>query len=250
MLSSYKVIKNNSVVEEGKKEINTEYAAEKNKELGEKNAKDFIESYEVLARTMLENARRQSDKILAAAYSEAQDIEQEAYKKGYEEGKKAGYEAGIAKANEYYEEMKNRAKYEAETLGKNAEALLYGAKQEYLRYMEEKQGEAKKLILYILESILKKEVDCKEGISSMILDAIEIAQKSKTLIVKCNNSYIEDIKSKLEAWKNRSVFRGEIFVVTDDNLEEGTAEIQRENGKVIVSVSEALQKVREIIETS
>lgn len=250
MLSSYRVIKNNSVIEEGKKQINTEYTTEKNKELGEKNAKDFIESYEVLARTMLENARRQSDKILAAAYAEAQNIEQEAYRKGYEEGKKAGYETGVAKANEYYEEMKSRAEYEAKTLGENAEVLLYGARQEYFRYMEEKQGEIKELILYILECILKKEIDCKDGISSMILDAIEIAQKSKTLIVKCNNSYTEDIKVKLEAWKNQSVFRGEIFVITDDNLEEGTAEIQRENGKIIVSVSEALQKVREIIETS
>ena len=64
MLSSYNVIKSNSVVTNGNVEINTDVinvSSDKKKELGEKNAKNFIESYEVLARTMLENSRRQSN---------------------------------------------------------------------------------------------------------------------------------------------------------------------------------------------
>jgi flagellar assembly protein FliH len=229
MLSSYKVIKNQSIIEKGKKEINTEYVIEKNKELGEKNAKDFIESYEVLARTMLENARRQSDEILASAYSDAQRIGQEAYEKGYSEGEISGREEGIAKANTYYEEVKDRTEKECEVLKKNADKILYSAKQEY---------------------ILKREIKDKDGITSMVLDAVEAIVKSKTIIVRCNSIYIEDLKEKLEVWKNRSVFRGEVFVVPDDNLEEGNAEIQRENGKIVVSVTEAIKKVKEIIETS
>ncbi|MFU0823735.1 fliH protein [Clostridium sp.] len=250
MLSSYKVIKNQSIIEKGKKEINTEYVIEKNKELGEKNAKDFIESYEVLARTMLENARRQSDEILASAYSDAQRIGQEAYEKGYSEGEISGREEGIAKANTYYEEVKDRTEKECEVLKKNADKILYSAKQEYIRYMKEKQEEIKRLIISITEGILKREIKDKDGITSMVLDAVEAIVKSKTIIVRCNSIYIEDLKEKLEVWKNRSVFRGEVFVVPDDNLEEGNAEIQRENGKIVVSVTEAIKKVKEIIETS
>ncbi|KYH29742.1 hypothetical protein [Clostridium colicanis] len=253
MLSSYKVIKNHSVIEKGKKEINTEYVIEKNEEieeLEEKKAKSFMESYEALARAILENARRQRDEILVSAHSDAQRIEQEAYEKGYSEGEMSGREEGIAKANTYYEEVKDRTEKECEVLKKNAEKILYSAKQEYIKYMKEKQEDIKSLIISITESILKREIKDKDGITSMVLDAMETVEKSKTIIVRCNSVYIEDLKEKLEVWKNRSVFRGEVFVVPDDNLEEGNAEIQRENGKIVVSVTEAIKKVKEIIETS
>lgn len=250
MLSSYKVIKNNSVIENGTKEISTEYTEENKKEIAEKNAKDFIDSYEVLARTMMENARRQSDELIARVYKEAQTIEEEAYKKGYEEGQKSGYTLGTAKADEYYKKIKERAENEAELLNKNAETLLFGAKEEYLKYLEEKQKEIKALILSITESILKREIKDKNAISSMVIDALELALKAKTIIIKCNGKYIEDVKEKTNEWKNQGTFRGEIFTAIDDNLEEGTAEIIKENGRIIVSITEAMKKVREIIENS
>lgn len=253
MLSSYKIIKKSSVVDDGGKEINTLYSNSKSKELGEKNAKDFIESYETLARTMVENARRQGEQILSKAFDEAQQIEQDAYRKGYEKGMQEGYEQsyqkGIEESNTYYETMKNQVQMESDMKIKNADSLLFQAKEEYIRYLDEKKDEIKDLILSITENILKKEIKDKDAISNMILDAVEIAVKSKTIVVKCRGSYVEDIKEKVEIWKNGVVYRGEVFVAADDNLEEGCAVIQRENGKIVVDINDAMEKVREILIT-
>lgn len=253
MLSSYKIIKKSSVIDDGGKEINTIYTNPKNKELCEKNAKDFIESYETLARTMVENARRQGEQILSKAFDEAQQIEQDAYRKGYEKGMQEGYEQsyqkGMAEANAYYETMKNQVQMESDMKIKNADSLLFQAKEEYIRYLDEKKDEIKDLILSITENILKKEIKDKDAISNMVLDAMEIAIKSKTIVVKCRSSYVEDIKEKVETWKNGVVYRGEVFVAADDNLEEGYAVIQRENGKIVVDINDAIEKIREIIIT-
>lgn len=253
MLSSYKVIKKSSVVDDGGKDINTLYTNSKNKELGEKNAKDFIESYETLARTMVENARRQGEQILSKAFDEAQQIEQDAYQKGYEKGMQEGYEQsyqkGMDEANVYYETMKNQLQMESDMKIKNADSLLFQAKEEYIRYLNNKNDEIKDLILSITENILKKEIKDKDAISNMVLDALEMAVKSKTIVVKCRSSYVEDIKEKVETWKNSVVYRGEIFVAADDNLEEGYAVIQRENGKIVVDINDAMEKVREILIT-
>lgn len=247
MPSLYKVIKNNSVVSQGEKDINTEYKAKNKKVLSEKNAKDFIDNYEVLARTMLENSRRQSDDILSSTYGEVKKIEEEAYKKGYAKGEKEGYELGVEKGNKYYEQMKNKANKEVEILNKNAETLLQDTKSKYVEYLQEKQEDIKNLIVSSIESILKKEMKNEDAISNMILDALESAEKSKTIIVKARSEYVEDIKTKIEAWKNQLVFKEEIFVVPDDNLQEGTSVIQMEKGKIVVDANKAFEKVKEII---
>lgn len=252
MLSSFKVIKSNSVIENGNVEINTEYSknngnnSTEKKELGEKNAKDFIESYEVLARTMLENARRESDNVLAVAYEEANRLEHEAYEKGSSEGYKAGYDKGVSEGKKLFEKQINDAKIKENNIIASAEELLLEAKNEYTKYLEEKQEEVKGLIISIAEHILKKELQNKDGITNLVLDAIELAYKSKTIIVRCNKKYVEDLQDKIESWKNQSIYRGEAFVVGDDTIEEGTAIIVRENGKIVVSVNDALEKVREI----
>jgi flagellar assembly protein FliH len=202
---------------------------------------------------MVENARRQGEQILSKAFDEAQQIEQDAYQKGYEKGMQEGYEQsyqkGMAEANAYYETMKNQVQMESDMKINNADSLLFQAKEEYIRYLDEKKDEIKELILSITENILKKEIKDKDAISNMVLDAMEIAIKSKTIVVKCRSSYVEDIKEKVETWKNGVVYRGEVFVAADDNLEEGYAVIQRENGKIVVDINDAIEKIREIIIT-
>ncbi|KOC33817.1 fliH protein [Clostridium botulinum] len=256
MPSLCNVIKNNSVISNGLKEINTEYhiedtkdekVEEEKKELGEKNAKDFIENYEVLARTMLENARKQSDAIVASAYDEIQKMQEEAYNKGYEEGKLDGYSDGKKQADEYYDDIKNKATEEIEVLNKNADELLFSAKNEYVKYLQDKQQKIKELIVHITKSVLKSEVKNSDAINSMILDALETAKDSKSIIVKCNNKYIDNLKESIDKWKIQVVFRGEIFIVPDDNLGEGKAIIQKENGKIVIDVDIALEKINEIV---
>lgn len=250
MLSSYKVIKSNSVVTNGNVEINTgliNTSSDNKKELGEKNAKDFIESYEVLARTMLENARKKSDEMLAIAYEDARRIEQDAYEKGMSEGYNAGYEKGIGEASIYYNDMINKAQSDAQEIISKAEKLLLESNNQYLKYLEEKKDEVQELIISIAKSILKREVKDKDAIKDMVLDAIEMVSKSKTLIVKTKTNYVDNIKENIDNWRQQSIFQGDVFVVADDKLEEGTAVIQTNNGKITISINDAIEKVREII---
>jgi len=100
MQSLYKVIKKSSVVKQGEEKIKTNYKKpvslekEMEKEIEEENSKNFIDSYENLARNILENARRKSEEFLSKAYGEAEVVEEEAFKKGHEEGFHKGLEEG------------------------------------------------------------------------------------------------------------------------------------------------------------
>lgn len=98
MQSLYKVIKKSSVVRQGEEKIKTNYkkpvSLEKEIEIEEENSKKFIDSYENLARNILENARKKSEEFLSKAYAEAEVVEEEAFKKGHEEGFHKGSEEG------------------------------------------------------------------------------------------------------------------------------------------------------------
>ena len=262
MPSLFNVIKNTSVVSKGCKEINTEYtvtkhkeeeASEKKKELGEKNAKDFIKSYEVLARTMLEKARRESEEIVSNSYDKAKSIEEDAYTKGFNLGKEDGYSDGYSEgkllADKYYEDIKTKANAEIDLLNENAEKMLLNAKDEYTNYLKEKQQNIKDLIVYITKQVLLKEIENSDAITNMIIDAIDNAKDSKNIIIKTKSIYKDDIEEKIELWKAKTVFSGEIFVIVDDNLEDGKAIIEKENGKIVVDVMSALDKIEEVIQS-
>lgn len=248
---SCKVIKKGSTTENGKVEINTEYINKRNKELGEKNAKEFIDSYEVLARTIVENARKQGEKLVSQAYEQVQQIQEEAYKVGYDDGLQQGYkesyEKGSIEAEEYYREIQQKIQLEVEEKNKNMENMLFGAKQEYLLYLKEKEEKIKELIIHILENVLKEEVKREDAITKMLLDAMDMAKKSKTVVIKSRAEYLKDIKEKIDIWKATNVFQGEVFLVPDDTLGQGAAVIQRENGKIRVDAIKSLDKVKEII---
>lgn len=255
MQSLYKVIKNTSIVKGGKREIITEYLPPEEKEINiqkEVNAKEFIDSYENLARTMLENSRKQGEEILSKAYAEAQRLESEAYpkayQKGYEEGKEKGY-------NDAYEEAyaKNieKVKEEREAIIKEAEGIaentVKSAKEEYIKYLEDKKKDIKKLIENIILSTMKREIKDNDSLNNMIIEVVEDEKNSKTIIIKCRSLYRDEIASSIDLWKEQNVFKGDIFVIVDDTLEEGKVVIEKDNGKIIISMEFIIEKIQEII---
>ena len=97
--------------------------------------------------------------------------------------------------------------------------------------------------------MLLKEIENNDAITNMILDALENAKDSKDIIIKTKNNYKEDIEEKIELWKAKTVFNGKVFVIVDDNLEDGKAIIEKENGKIIVDAMSALDKIEEIVKS-
>jgi flagellar assembly protein FliH len=253
MQSLYKVIKNNSVVKDGSKEIVTKFNKDreaKQKEISETNAEMFIDSYENLAKTLIENSRKKSDEILSSAYEEADKASKEAFRKGYEEGMEKGYSEGFNKAyKEAYEDNINKALAEAESIKNNADNVLNAAISGKEKYIKDKELEIKALIINCVESILKREVRDAEGLNNIIFGALSQVKNTVALIIKSKKIHCEEFKKQVDIWKEQLPFNGDIFFIPDDSIEEGSAIIERDNGKTLVSIDIAMEKLREIINT-
>lgn len=256
MQSSYRVIKNDSVNKEGTKEIVTEFSNKQEiqqKELGETNARMFIDSYENLARTMIEDARKRRDKILSDAFAEAEKIEEEAYKtayeKGYKEAMEKGYDDGFNKAyEEGYQKNLDKAMAEGEAIKINADEILRTALAEKERYLNEKEKEIKELIINSVETILKHEIRDEHSLNNIVFDALSQIKDTKAFIIKSRKVYSEEFKKQIEVWKEQLPFKGDVFIIPDESIEEGTVIIERDNGKIVLSVDIAMKKIRELFE--
>ena len=257
MQSSYNVIKNTSIKSSGLREIITDAEIEKplNPEV-ENNTKVHIESYENLAKTILENARRQGEQIIAKAYEDVRRLEEDAlikaeqikkaahetgYMEGYEEGKQEGF-------NKAYKETIESAMHESENIIANAHDVLNNAKAEYENYMKKKEKEIKELIVTISKSVLKREIEDNGLINKMIFDALENSKNARNFILRCNNMHIDELKNQVDNWKEQLGFFGDIFVLKDNSLEPGNVVIDKGNGKIVVGLDYALQRISEILD--
>lgn len=253
MQSSYRVIKSSSVVSNKPKEIVTEFKEkdeimeEEQKEQVEENARTFIDSYENLAKNMIENARRQGDEILSSAYKEAERIEKEAYEKAYSLGNVTGYNDGFNKAYEDgYKSNLDKALAEAEVIKNNADNIVRSAVEEKDRYLQEKEIEIRNLILNCMESILKREVRDKDALNALMFESLSAIKNSQNIVIKSNKIYCEEFSKNIEIWKEQIPLKGDIFVIPDESIEEGSVIIERDSGKIVVSAQIAMEKVREI----
>ncbi|AKN33951.1 flagellar assembly protein FliH [Clostridium carboxidivorans P7] len=251
MQSSYRIIKNTRVDEDGLKKIITEFETKEEveqKNLAETNAKTFIDSYENLAKTMLENARKQSDGLLSKAFIEAERLQKEAYEKGYDEGMQKGYDDGFNKSYEDgYKKNLEKAQAEGQLIKDNADNILRTCKEEKEIYLKEKEQEIRNLIVNCVEAVLKREVKDEAALNDVIFQALSTVKNTKTFIIKSNEIYCEELKNKVELWKEQLPFRGDIFIIPDKDVEIGKAVIERENGKVVVDVNIAMEKIKEIV---
>lgn len=252
MQLSYKVIKNNSVKNNGLKEIITTPNEIFVTSFPDESVNSNLDGYNNMARTILENARRQKEQVLANAIDEARKIEDEATKRAvkiakdaYESGFNEGKEAGFNKA---YKEALEEAEKEKASIIAAAEELLMNAKVEYEGYLENKKSELFDLIVCASEAVLKKELTDKSSINSMIYDALEASKKAKIFIIKCNEIYVEELNTQIVTWKEKLGFNGDIFIIKDNSLENGNAIIDKGNGKVVVGIDYALQRIRELLE--
>jgi len=254
MQSLFKVIKNNSINENGIRAINTNYEEEKlecisTSGFGNPN---ITSSYENLASSILENARRQSDDIISNTYIRAERIEKDAYQKGFSEGEKQAYSESY---NRSYEENVIKAQQEAEVimtsaqeLSKVADEILLNSKKEYQTFMEEKKKDIKNLVLEIVKSILQREVMAEDSINSMVINALEQVKTVKTYVIKCNKLHIEELKVAVEQWKKQLTYKCEVFIIEDKTVEPGNAVVEKDNGHLEVGIDIGFTKVKEILE--
>ena len=244
MQSSINVIKNARIINQGNREINTHLSEASKGAIMDGNqgiTKSNMESYENIAGNMLESARRESKKIISKAYIDAQEIKTQAFNEGLEQGQKEGYDNA-------YKDAACGAKKTADQVRAEADSILNAAKSEYNEYLIEKEKHIKALVVSIAESILKKEVKQTDALNEMIFNCLKSERNIKLYIIKSNSSHFDMIKSQIENFKSKLAFQGDIFVIEDNALDDGTAVIEKETGKSIVSISYGIEKIVEMFQ--
>ena len=244
MQSSFNVIKNSRVIKQGNREINTQlseasHVAIHGENVGIKNPN--MEGYENIAKSILSGAKRQSEDIISKAYMDSVELKAQAFESGIEQGYKEGFESAYDKAIDSAMESAKLVKAEADS-------ILMSAKHQYNDYLLEKENHIKALIINIAESILKKEVKATDALNEMIFHTLEAERNIKTYIIKVNNCHFGTIKNQIEVFKNKLAFQGDIFVIEDNLLDDGTAVIEKETGKSIVSIAYGLEKIVEVFQ--
>ena len=244
MQSSFRVIKNSRIIEQGNREINTQLREVVCGELMGENYEtkgDSMESYESMAASIVENARRESDKIMANAFVAAAELKTKAFEEGQEQGHKEGYENG-------YNEVMGKAMDDAEAVRAMADDLLISAKGHYNKYLGDKEQQIKALVVTIAENILKREIVEKDALNEMIFNTLKAERNIKSYIIKSNNSHFASIVDQIENWKLKLAFQGDIFVIEDNFLEDGCAVIEKDTGKSIVSIEYGIEKIIEVFQ--
>ena len=244
MQSSFNVIKNSRVIKQGDREITTQLRDVTYGEImGENHGakRDNMESYESIACSIVDNARRESERIISKAVVDAAQAKTQAFKEGLEQGHKEGYENG-------YNEAMGKARSDAEIVRTMADELLTAAKGEYNQYLIDKQQHIKALVVSLAENILKREVVEKDALNEMIFNCIKAERNIKFYIVKSNSSHFAAIKQQIENWKSKIAFQGDIFVIEDNFLDDGTAIIEKDTGKSIVSIAYGIEKITEVFQ--
>jgi flagellar assembly protein FliH len=248
MQSSSSVIKNTKIAEFGNIEIITEKEAVPNDSvecLQEELKRTGNTEYDAIDRIgafIIDNARRTAEEIKGKAISESEQIEKEAYKKGLEEGRQAGYE-------EAYNETVVKGKSEIENLKslteQNGSNFMRNVKHKYGEYLMEKEKEIKLLALSIAKQILKKQIVCDDAINQMVFDAIKACKNNKMVIIKCSKLHYDSLMDSLELWKKQIPIKGDLIVIEDSFLDDESAVIEKDNGKIEVSINVGLENIKE-----
>jgi flagellar assembly protein FliH len=252
MQLSYNVIKNSEVISQGNKEIVTDLEILKKSSLNKSSSvnndssnenivynlvDDIISAAKEEAENIAREANLNYDRLIAAANENVQDIEKRAYEDGYEAGLTTGY-------NEGYEKSLTEATKEAETIINTAKSVLFNAKLEYQEYLKEKKDDILMLAINMAEVVIKRELSSTEGLNGLLQEALSISKNSETFIIKTSNVYVEELKAKVELWRNTLGLKGEIFILADETVGECNAVIEKNNGKIEIGLKAGMDGIR------
>lgn len=249
MQSSYNLIKENRVLSGETKKIKTEYISKKLEEISDETnesitieeAQKYISSYEKIGQGIIEEAKRKREQYMLESIERANELEKDAYEKGYKQGLLNGHEDGKKAA---FEKHIPEAKKEAEEIIKNATKSLKFASEDYNKYLEEKKKDILNLVLEVSRKVLNREILEKPSINSLIEQALYLSKGAENVIVKCNSIHISELKSNIEIWKPSYNIVGEIFLLPDDNMKPGNAIIEKDSGIIEVGIEIGMEKIK------
>lgn len=242
MQSSNNVIKNIQILKLEHKEIITNnyiksYSEALDGGIGaDGNIYPEVTEARLAAKYIIERANLEREDIL----SKAAETAKEAKTNGYEAGSKQGY-------NEGYDKAIALAKKDAEYIINNANSILLNSRTVFQKYLEDKKDDIINLSINIAEKILKKEVISADALDNLIYGVIDDSKNAKSFIIKTNSIYTENLKSKVDNWKESLGIKGEIFIVADETIQAGNALVEKNDGKVEVGINVGIEGMRQAL---
>lgn len=255
-LLSSNVIKAKNIKIKGKKVLKTfqdtpqnqgmdnelNYKLEEEFAVREEEIKLKLEEAESKYNEILESAQLESERLIQESKQEVENIEKKAYEQGHSQGLKNGYEDGYKEA---YEDNIEKAKEEAEKIIQNANNILIEAKYELENYIKNNKANILDLSISIAEQVLREKFSDPSSMNNLLDSIIEEYSLKENFVVKVNPLYKKNLDSQILELKEDYKINGDVFILSDESVEEGNAIIDSSKGRLVIGIDSVLDKVKE-----
>lgn len=189
---------------------------------------------------ILKQLEFEKNKIIEDTKNLSEQIEKDAYEKGYKEGQANGYEDGYKEA---YDENLEKARFESESILQDASETLLQANKLMELYIRENKNNIINLAISIAEQVLREKFEEVDSMNSLVEKAILEYGAKKSIVVKVNPLYKEELEKKIESLKQEFNISDDIFVLGYDGIERGNVIIETEKGSVTSGIDTVLDVV-------
>ena len=211
----------------------------------QKKAQDFekhLLQMESQHNQILEELEIQKNKILEDTKTMSEQIEREAYEKGYKQGQSNGYEDGYKEA---YDENLEKVKLEGEAIIKEATDILLESKSLMQSYIKENRKNIIDLAISIAEQVLKERFEETDSMNNMVEDMISKYASKKSVVVKVNPLYKEELENTIDLFKKRENLNEDIFILAHEGIEKGNVVIETDKGSIHSGMDIMLDSLKE-----
>ena len=191
---------------------------------------------------IVQETELKKQEIINEANENAKTIEKRAYELGYEQGLKNGYEDGY---KESYEENIDKAIKESEEIKKEAYNTLLNIKSQIKEYIKYNKEQVLNISIKIAEQVLREKFKDTSLMNIMLDNIINEYDLKNDLVIKVNPRYKEEFQKNIDEKIPKNNSAQKIFILSDSSIEEGNAEVEDKNGKLIVGIDSVLEKVKE-----
>lgn len=231
------IVKLSSVTKGEEKEIVTKIVEKKEPEDNLPNEEQLLISRmeRKLAKEREEHRKKleqMEQEIIAKANAEAEQIREDAQKKGYDDGQQSGYQdgyqAGLKIAQKVIEQEKSN---------------LNQANEDCQKFAKEKEKDLRKFAIKLAEILIKKQLDVDASTITNILAPvfIELEKPDEMIIVRANARYKQPLIDRLDKM-HKEVPNLRYSVLEDEGLEPYTVKIESNESFITVDVKEDLEK--------
>lgn len=202
----------------------------------------YINQVESQHNQIIEQLECEKQKIIEDTKNLSEQIEREAYEKGYKEGQANGYEDGYKEA---YDDSIEKARFESEAILQEATQTLLESNKLVEKYMKENKKNVINLAISIAEQVLREKFKESDSMNKLVEKAILEYESKKSIVIKVNPLYRKEVEKQVRVLKESNNIADDVFILGYDGLDKGNLIIETEKGSVscgLDTVIEALRK--------